>query len=290
MDNTRYDYSPIIHREPLSLPNNARVAFWVGVNIEYFHIDLHSTPLRPFPYIPDVFNYSWRDYGARVGIWRIMEVLDRHGIRASGLVNAESCKHYPAIFDEGKKRQWEFVAHGLTNSRHITGIEEEEERGIIRKTIDDITDTVGTPPTGWLGPALVETFNTPDLLAEEGIEYVLDWCCDDQPFPMRVRKNRLISVPYGMEQNDLTSFLNKNMSGAQYVQFVIDAFKRLYAEGATNGRVMCIALHPFVIGYPYRIDYLDEALDYICKHDAVWHATSGEIAEWYYQNYYKAPA
>lgn len=290
MDNRRYDFSPIIRRKPIRWPNNARVAIWIGPNIEYFHVDLHGVQYQPVPFLPDVMNFGWRDYGLRVGIWRIMEVLDKHGMRASVLLNSDVCAHYPAVIEEGKKRNWEFLGHGITNSVKLTGMTEDEERATIRKVIDDITAGVGTPPKGWLGPSLVESFMTPDLLAEEGIEYVCDWCCDDQPFPMRVRANRLISVPYSMEVNDIPAFLAMKMSPSDFGRTIVDWFDRLYAEGADSGRVMCIALHPFVIGVPHRIKYLDEALEYICGHEQVWRTTSGEIAEWYYKHYYSPPA
>ncbi len=290
MENTRYDYSPIIHREPLKWPNDARLAFWVGPNIEHFHFDVSTTSLHQMPFVPDVFNYGWRDYGVRVGIWRLMDVLDKFGIRGSVLLNSEVCEHYPAIIEEGNKRNWEFLGHGLTNSAVMNGLSEDEERTTIRKVIGDITAAVGKAPKGWLGPALAETYTTPDLLAEAGIEYLCDWCADDQPFPMKVKKNRLISLPYSCEINDIPVFLGMHQTGQQFTQMIIDQFDRLYAEGATSGRVMCVALHPFLIGTPFRIKYLEEALGYICRHEGVWLTTSGEIAEWYYKNYYKAPA
>jgi peptidoglycan/xylan/chitin deacetylase (PgdA/CDA1 family) len=219
-----------------------------------------------------------------------MEVFDRHGMRASVLLNSEMCDRYPAVIEEGKKRNWEFLGHGITNSIKLSGLSEEEERVTIRKVIDDIGAAVGTPPKGWLGPALAETFATPDLLAEEGIEYLCDWCCDDQPFPMRVRKNRLISLPYSLEINDLPAYMNAKVTPPEFARMIVDQFDQLYAEGASSGRVMCIAVHPYLSGVPHRIKYLDEALDYICRHEQVWRTTSGEIAAWYYEHYYSPPA
>jgi allantoinase len=285
MDHHRFDYSPIIKRKPLKWPNGARVAVWVIPNIEHFEFDLPGTSLFPLNVVPDVLNYGWRDYSVRVGVWRLMEALDRYGIRATVALNAAVCEHYPIIIEEGKKRNWEFMGHGMTNSQFLAGLSEEEERKVIRETIRTITAHVGKAPQGWLGPALAETFLTPDLLAEEGIRYVCDWCNDDQPYAMKVRAGQLLSVPYSIELNDIPFFIGKGNSGADFLQAIKDQFDVLYEEGKTNGRVMAIALHPFIIGVPYRHKYFVEALEYICRHKEVWLATGSEIANWYYDHY-----
>lgn len=289
MQNTRFEYSPITTRAPLRWPDGARLAFWVATNIEYFEVDQPAASLRPVPYLPDVANYAWRDYGARVGIWRIMELLDRYAVRSSVMLNSQVCHYYPIIVEEAKRRGWEFLGHGVTNSRRLVKLSEDEERAVIHEVVTTIAAAAGTPPKGWLGPAMAETFNTPDLLAEVGIEYVCDWCNDDQPYPMRVRSNRLISVPYTNELNDLPAFLGMGVSAEQFLRMIRDQFDVLYREGARSGRVLCLALHPFILGRPTRIRYLEEALDYILGHDGVWCTTSGEIAAWYYEHYYEAP-
>jgi peptidoglycan/xylan/chitin deacetylase (PgdA/CDA1 family) len=148
-----------------------------------------------------------------------------------------------------------------------------------------ITDTVGEPPLGWLSPALQETFNTPDILAEAGIKYLCDWCCDDQPFPMNVKKGSLISVPYTLDLNDIPAFVYHHMSPAQFYHMIVDQFDTLYREGISQARVMCIALHPFLIGHAYRIRWLEKALQYIKSYEDVWFTTGREIASWYYENY-----
>lgn len=284
-DNTRYDYSPIIHREPVRWPNGARIAVWIIPNIEHFKIDV---PPRPpgLNIIPDVQNFSARDYSLRVGIWRMMEIMDKHGFRGTVALNSDVCERYPAVMEECQKRGWEFMGHGVTNSQLLAGMSEEEERATIRQVIETITRTTGQAPKGWLGPALAETFNTPDLLAEAGIQYVCDWTCDDQPFPMKVKRGRLISVPYGGELNDIRIFLGRGAPAPEFFEMVRDQFDVLYNEGARNGRVMAIALHPFLIGHPFRSKYLDQALAYIASHNDVWITTGGEIADWYYEHYY----
>jgi peptidoglycan/xylan/chitin deacetylase (PgdA/CDA1 family) len=288
MDNRRYDYLPSIKQKPIKWPNGATLAFWIGPNIEYFHID---KPIRGSgsTHVPDVQGYSLRDYGARVGVYRLMEVLDKHGMRASVLLNADACKYHPRIIEEGNKRKWEWLGHGETNSRDMSGYQESEERQVIHEIKETITKTTGKPPKGWLGPGLIETFNTPDHLAAEGFEYVCDWACDDQPTPMRVKAGRMIVVPYEQGINDMRVFVRANFTPEQYYRMVCDQFDTLYQESKTSGKVIALPLHPFVIGLPFRIKYLDKALDYICSHEGVWKTTGGEIADWYYSHYYENP-
>lgn len=286
MDHNRFDYSPIIKRKPLKWPNGARVAVWLIPNIEHYEFDIPGIGMQPFNIVPDVINYAWRDYAPRVGVWRLMDTLDKYGMRGTVALNSAVCDRYPIIIEEGKKRNWEFMGHGITNSRLLTGLSEEEERKVIRETVQTITKAVGKAPEGWLGPALAETFITPEILAEEGIRYLCDWCNDDQPYPMKVKKGRLISVPYSLEINDIPFFLGKGNSGADFMQAIKDQFDVLYEEGKANGKVMAIAVHPFIISVPFRHKYFVQALEYIARQKEVWLTTGGEIAKWYYDNYY----
>jgi peptidoglycan/xylan/chitin deacetylase (PgdA/CDA1 family) len=162
----------------------------------------------------------------------------------------------------------------------------EEERRALTEVVTTIKDGTGQQPKGWLGPALSETLNTPDLLAELGLSYILDWCNDDQPHPMRVKQGRMISVPYSIEVNDIGLFLGTGLTGPQFHQMLVDQFDVLYEDGARTGRVMAVCLHPFIINQPFRHKYLDTALDYITRHENVWVTTSDDIADWYYQHYY----
>src|SRR6266545_5749604 len=281
MDNQLFNYSPIVEREPIRWPGGARVAFYVGVNVEHFHIDGPSTSLveATATLVPDPLNYGWRDYGARVGIWRLTESLDRHGIRASVLLNSEVCARYPQIIDAGLARDWAWLAHGATNSLLHANLSPEEERAALADVVDAIEKATGRRPRGWLGPGLSETFNTPTLLAELGLSYLLDWTNDDQPYPLNVPG--MLSVPYSVELNDLGVFNLKGLTGPDFVQIVKDQLDQLYADSADSGRVMALALHPFVIGQPFRHKYLDQALEYVANHPGVWLTTSDEIAEHY---------
>ena len=265
-----YPFRAIVDAPKIEWPNGARVAVWVIPNVEHFHIESG-------PGAPDVRNYSRRDYGNRVGIWRIMDVLGKHGVRGSVMLNGEVGLHYPRIMKAMIDLDWELLGHGLTNSSMLTGLSREAERKVISET-KDIIESHGLKMKGWLGPGLTETFNTPDLLREAGVEYVADWVNDDLPYRFN---NGLYSIPYSIEINDMPLFNMASISIRDFKRRICDAFDVLYAEGAQNGRVLGIALHPFLIGAAHRIKYLDEALAYIASHDKVWFATGSEIIDAY---------
>ena len=290
MDNQLYDYSAIVDRPRLTLPDGARVAFWIGLNIEHYEVDKPSTSIfaGTAALQPDPLNYGWRDYGVRVGIWRMIDALDKFDLRASVLLNADVCQRYPRIIEEGNKRHWAWLAHGKNNSTFEAGMSVDQERAYLTEVVQTIEQGTGSRPKGWLGPALTETFNTPELLAELGLSYLLDWCGDDQPFPLNVKAGRMISVPYSIEMNDVSLFVGKSLSGADFAQMVMDQFDVLYEEGARSARVMCLALHPFIVNQPFRHKYLERALEYIVGHSGVWRATSDDIAEWYFTSAYEA--
>jgi allantoinase len=197
MEHGRFEYSAIARRPRWELPHGARVAVWITPNVEHFHYDKPAMSMTPITagLRPDVLNYAWRDYGARVGIWSLMEILDRQGFVATAALNSEASLHYPAIIEAGNKLNWEWVAHGQNNSSLQTGMPEETERGIIKNVLDTIARSTGHKPRGWLGPALTETDNTLDLLAEAGIDYVADWCNDVQPYAMTTRTGSFVALP-----------------------------------------------------------------------------------------------
>jgi peptidoglycan/xylan/chitin deacetylase (PgdA/CDA1 family) len=279
--NPVFDYSPIVDRPPLRWPGDARVAFYVGVNIEHYLIDRPSTSLfaGTAGLVPDPLNYGWRDYGVRVGIWRMIEALDRVGLRASALLNSDVCREYPRIVESGLARDWAWIAHGKDNSTFQSGFDEATEAALLADIVGTLRGALGRPVRGWLGPALTETFATPRLLAELGLDYVLDWCNDDQPY--QLREPGMISVPYSIELNDVTLFVGKQLSGEDFYRLVCDQFDQLWEDGATSGRVMALCLHPFIINQPFRHKYLVRALDYIAGHSDVWLTTSDDIAAHY---------
>jgi len=289
MDNQLYKYSPIVGRPTIKWPNGARLAFYIGLNVEHFPVDKPSTSINAVTTMlaPDPLNYGWRDYGVRVGIWRMMEALDRYKIRASVLLNSEVCKHYPQIIDAGKERKWAWLAHGRDNATFEAGMTVDQERAYLKELVETIASATGQTIRGWLGPALTETFETPRLLRDLGLTYLLDWCADDQPFPLNIPG--MISVPYSIEINDITMFVGKGTSGEVFFQTVVDQFDQLYKESGQSGRVMAVCLHPFIISAPFRQKYLEKALDYVTGHDDVWLTTSDEVAAHYLANYASKP-
>jgi peptidoglycan/xylan/chitin deacetylase (PgdA/CDA1 family) len=286
MDHGRFDYSPIVDREPLRFPNGARIAVWVVPNIEHFAFDRPSTSIAEVTanLVPDVLNYSWRDYGARVGVWRMIDVMQQHDIRGTVALNSDVCTHYPQIIKATCALGWEHMGHGQSNSVWINQQSETEERALIRDVLDTIDQATGQRPKGWLSPSLTESLNTPDLLAEEGVEYLADWANDEQPYPMRVRNNTLLSIPYSIEINDITVFLGNHGTAEDFYTRIVDQFDVMYEDGKISGRVMSIGLHPFLIGHGFRSKYLDLALKHIRSRKEVWFATGAEISDWFRTN------
>ncbi|MBI2165017.1 MAG: polysaccharide deacetylase family protein [Chloroflexi bacterium] len=283
MSNPRAEYVPIIDRKPIKLPDGARVAVWVIVNVEEWDInEPMARTVLPAPQgvkvIPDIPNYSWFEYGLRVGFWRIKEVLDRHGIKATVSLNAHICKSYPRIVEACLQSGWEIMGHGYIQ-RAINL--EKDERDVVRRTNQLIKEFTGKAPRGWMGPGLAETFDTPDILAEERIEYICDWVNDDQPYPMKVKKGTLYSIPYTVELNDIPIYVVQNHRSPELYKRARDYFDTVYREGASSARVMAISTHPYISGVPHRIKYLDLALQYIKGHAGVLFMTGSEILDWY---------
>jgi peptidoglycan/xylan/chitin deacetylase (PgdA/CDA1 family) len=282
----RAPYSPIVTRPKLALPDGARVALWVVPNIEHYeYLPRPSRERDPWPRTPhpDVVGYGGKDYGNRVGVWRLFEVLDKHQIRATVSLSLGNFVHYPEIFQACEARAWSIMCHGIYNTRYHWNMTEDEERSAIAECVALYGELTGESLPGWFSPAASFTLNTPDLVAEAGIKYYCDWHHDDQPLPIRVRSGRLITIPYTMDINDSIIY-RQQFEGAEFAQMIRDTFDTLYVEGADSGRVMCIALHPYMMGQPHRIDHLDRALEYVLSHDGVWRATGEEIADWYLTN------
>jgi len=283
MPNPRAEYSPIFQRPPLRLPGGARVAVWVIINVEEWDInEAMARTVLPTPQgrsvIPDIPNYGWFDYGLRVGFWRLKRVLDRHAIRATVSLNASVCLSYPQIVEAGLQSGWEMMGHGFIQ-RVLNA--EPDEREVIRRTIRTIKEFTGAAPRGWMGPGLAETFNTPDILAEEGIEYVCDWCNDDLPYPMKVKQGSLVSIPYTLELNDIPIYAVQHHRSPEIFERARDQFDTLYREAAEGARVMAISTHPYITGAAHRIKYFDMIFDYLRQFEGVVFMTGSEILDWY---------
>ena len=279
----RLPYSAIIDRPRLPLPNNGRIAVWTIVNVEEWSIDYPMprqvlSPPRGEPLVPDLANWAWHEYGMRVGFWRILETIQSIGQRATLATNGSVCKTYPRIIEAALEANWEIMGHGfLQGPMHKVP----DQRQAIRDTIEAIRSVAGKPPRGWESPGLTETFETPDLLAEEGIEYIADWVVDDQPVEITTTAGPLISVPYTVEVNDIPMMALQQHTSDIFLKRGIDHFDRLYEEGTEHTRIMAISVHPFLSGAPHRIKYLADLYSYILSKPDVCMMTGEEILDWY---------
>lgn len=283
-----YDYVPIIDRPPLELPGGARVAVLPYVNLEHFPHDLPGTAIIPGTqgFNPDPLNYGWRDYGNRVGLWRIIDLMDACGMRGTVCLNSDVVREYPRIMEETVARDWAFMGHGANNApaNFLSGIDEQREREIISGVLDDIRAATGRRTKGWISPFLTHTNNTPRILADLGVEYLCDYTADDHPFPLRVPSGSLLAMPYSLELNDVPAFQNVGLSSQAFGDMIIDQFDVLYEEGARNARCMPICLHTFWVGQPNKFKHLRRAFEHLARHKDVWLATADDVNDWYRQH------
>ena len=274
-----FPYIPITRRPKLKWPDGKRLAVWVIPNIETFALDEKMPGSQK---IPDVSAWSKREYGNRVGVFRLMKALSRFGIRGTVALNSNVCDAAPDVIDEAMKLGWELMGHGQTNTRRLNHTESvEEERELIGATVERIQRACGRRPRGWLGPGLQETWDSLELLSEAGIEFVGDWTTDDQPYQLTVASKRMVSIPYGHDMGDMNAIMRGHYSPAEFAQMMIDTFITLYRESWESGRVMPLSLHPFLTGTPHRIDGLNRGLEYITRFEDVWFATGSEIVDHY---------
>jgi peptidoglycan/xylan/chitin deacetylase (PgdA/CDA1 family) len=279
----RISFSPISQRKPLALPKQARVAVWIIVNVEEWN------PLETMPRTvltppaggsptPDIPNWAWHEYGNRVGFWRILDVLDSLDLPAALAINGSAIRSYEPISRAALERNWEFMGHGFSQKSMQKVANERED---IVKTRQIITEFTGRPPRGWLGPGLTETWETPDLLVEEGYDYVCDWVLDDQPVWLKTRTKPILNVPYTQECNDVAMMLIQHHTAAEYRNRAVDQFNQIYADAAGSARVMALVVHPYIMGAPHRVRYFREALEHIKKHADVVFWTGEKIRDWF---------
>ena len=282
-----FKYIPINRRPKLAWPNGARVALWINPNVEFFGLDdvmpgnLNERVAREHAKVPNVRNWSLRDYGNRVGVWRLMEVLTRYGMRGSAALNSDVCLHHPEVIEEMMRLGWELLGHNQTNAMRLTEMAPEQERESIMITLDTIERVSGKRPVGWHGAGLAETWNTLEYLSAGGVRYVCDWVNDEQPYTMQVGQPPMVSLPYSLQCNDVPAYFDFKNSVPEFEATLKRQFDVLYRDSAESGRVMAIAVHPFVSGQPHRVVALERALEYICGHEGVWLATGWEIVQHY---------
>jgi peptidoglycan/xylan/chitin deacetylase (PgdA/CDA1 family) len=288
MDHDLYAWSPIPARPALRWPGGAPVALWAVVYLEYWELDppsdsycapgIHGTWWRHYP---DYRTYSHREYGNRIGIFRVMDALARHGVRATLAVNAAAAARYPRIIELALERDWDVAAHGTHATRMVTSrLGEDQERAVITDARDAVKTATGRRPTGWISQDAGETMRTASLLDAAGFTWLADWPNDDQPYRFG-EKRRLVSLPMNLEWDDVQLLWLRQLATTRYPDMVSAACERLIADGAAGGRLLGLGIRPWLLGQPYRIRYLDEALRRVTAHDGIWKATAGEIVEAY---------
>jgi peptidoglycan/xylan/chitin deacetylase (PgdA/CDA1 family) len=282
----RYGYRAITDRPEYDWPGGRRLAVYIGLNLEHFAFGAGlGAKLAPSLGEPDVLNYAWRDYGNRVGVWRMLEIFDALKLPAGVLVNSEIYGYCPEVVAAFRARGDEIVAHGRTNAERQGALDEAEEKALIEEATAVLAAAEGKAPAGWLGPWISESAVTPDLLQEAGYTYVLDWCGDDQPIWLQTRAGRLLAVPYPQEVNDIPAIPLHRMSPAEFTDLIVDTFEEMLAQSKAQPLVMGIALHPYLVGQPYRLRHLRRALEHIAAaRDKVWLTTPGAIADYVIDN------
>ena len=292
MDHEHHDWSPIVNRGVLRWPQNARVAVCAIVNLEHAEWEAPEDSFtvrlaggmgyRPAP------NYELlghREYGHRVGIFRVLDVLEKHGIKATVAMDALTAEHYPYLVEHCRKRGCEFIGHGISVTRMISSkMSEQEEREYIQTSVDALKKATGAAPAGWLGPEYGESARTPQLLAQAGIRYVCDWANDEQPYPMTTSEGKMFALPILLELDDTNALWQRRVPIDRYGELLKESFDVVYRDGAQSGLLLTLNLHPWLIGQPFRIGYLDDALGHMMGRQGVWAATGSEIIDWYRRN------
>lgn len=279
----RIRYEPITERKPLKLPGDARVVVWTVVTVEVWD------PSGPLPrqvlsapggqrWQPDVPNWCWSEYGARVGFWRMKKILDEFGIKATLCINAAVCDHYPQIVASAKEADWEFMGHNLVQKpMHLM----EDERQAIQDTVAHIAKHGGKRVRGWMGPGLTETDDTPDYLTEAGVDYTTDWVVDDLPVSIETKNGTLFSIPYSVETNDVVMSAIQTQPSSEIYERVMNQFECFYEEGAEQPRILSVCSHPYLSGVPHRIKYFRKIYEELSKRPGVVFWTGDQVIDWY---------
>lgn len=280
----RFEFSAMPKRAKLALPDGARLAVYLVVNVEEWDIGKpiareYVTSPAGVQTVPNVPNWAWHEYGMRVGIWRLMESLAERGLKAGAAINARVCEGAGepvarAMHEAG----WGFLGHGYAQAAIHTL---QNQEAAIRKSFEVLQNYTGAAPKGWLGPGLHETLDTLDYLAAAGFKYVCDWPMDEHPVQMQTSAGPMMAMPYSMELSDLPMMVVQQQPSEVWLQRAVDQFDRLYAEGAEQPRIMCMSVHPYIIGVPHRIKYFEAAYDHMQKHADVWFTTPDEIYDWF---------
>lgn len=277
----RYGYVPLRGRADYSWPTGQRLAVYFALNLEHFSYgEGLGAELAPGGPQPDILNYAWRDYGNRVGAWYMLDAFDALGLPLAALVNSAMYDYAPAVVAACRARGDEIVGHGRTNAERQGDLDEAAERALIAEATTRLTEAEGRPPEGWLGPWISHSHVTPDLLAEAGYRYLLDWCMDDQPIWFSCRDGRrILSVPYPQEVNDIPAIVARKMDADAFADMIVDQFDEMLDLSGERPLVMGVALHAYLVGQPHRLRHLKRALRHIAGHrEKIWATTPGAIA------------
>lgn len=280
----RLPYLAPHERAPVRWPDGSRVALWVVPNVEHYEFIPPRSARDPYPRTPhpDVRRYGYHDYGNRVGFWRMLESLDRWEVPATVSLNVAVLQHEPRVAEAMASRPWEFMSHGLYNTRELTGLGRDEERALLVRCDELLEHATGRRFAGMLGPYISGNTWTPDLMAEHGMLYHADWIHDDLPAPLITdRPSRLVAIPYSYELNDAPLLMRSAIESDTYVELVVDHLRQLLDEPGDQARMACLPLHPFAIGQPHRIDALDRILAFVRESGGIWVATATDIVSTY---------
>lgn len=277
----RYDFKPITERPDFRWPDGNGLALYVAFGVEEYRFGEGLTEdIMPGASKPDMVNTSWRDYGNRVGGFRLIDRFASRGIRPAMLLNTEVYDHAPALMDAAHEAGIEIVGHGLTNSDTLAGMGPEEELAYMKAVQAKIVEKQGFPARGWSSPWLAHTENTIDLLPEAGFSYLLDLRMDDQPVFLKGRTEPVLALPYALELNDSTTLIGRQTTARDFAQMIVDEFDEMLIAARSQPLVMSIVVHSFISGQPFRLAALTAALDHIVSHrHEVWLAQPGEIEE-----------
>ena len=277
----RFGYSPIVDRPDFHWPGGRRLAVYVALNLEHFAFgEGLGAELAPGGPHPDVLNYAWREYGNRVGAWRLLDLFQSLNLPAAALLNTEIYDHAPQLVAAMRRRGDEMVGHGRTNAERQSVMSEAEERNLIEACTRRMAVEEGRAPAGWLSPWIAESHVTPDLLRAAGYTYTLNWCSDDQPVWMATRSGPLLAVPYPQELNDIPAIVARKDGADVFADMIVDAFDEMRKQATMQPLVMGIALHAYIVGQPHRLRHLRRALAHVAApRDDVWLTTPGAIAE-----------
>jgi len=279
----RIDFSAIVDRPPLSLPDGVRLVVWPIVNLEVWEIERPmARQILPAPtgqvLTPDVPNWAWHEYGMRVGFWRLKAALDRMNIRPTLSINAGVCDDYPPVAAAARDAGWEFMGHSFVQ---MPTHKLEDQEATIIKSLDTCERFTGKRPIGWLGPGLTQTYETPDLLTKHGVKYCGDFVFDDEPTVMRTDNGELITIPYTVELNDIPMMLVQHHESEHFARRVMDQFDRLYMEGEHRAKILSVAVHPYISGVPHRIKYFEEIFERMAGHEGVEFWTGEQVYDWF---------